>query len=78
MPSPGSWVWASLSMSGEQTQIPWDNVTAFYPTDLEAKEQCGDTIEAPTFLLQSLAGDHTEHPHKQTHIFNSLKLLFCL
>lgn len=76
---PGSWVWASLSMSGEQTQIPWNSVTAFRPTDLEAKEQCGDTIEAPTFPLQSLAGDHTEHPYNRLiYILNSLKLLFCL
>lgn len=52
-------------MSGEQTQIPWNSVIAFYPTDLEAKEECGDTIEDPTFPLQSLAGDHTEHPYNR-------------
>lgn len=59
-------MWASLSMSGEQTQIPLDNVTAFHPTDLEAKEQCVDTIQAPTFLLLSLAGHCIEHPHNST------------
>lgn len=56
-------------MSSEQTQIPWDYVTAFHPTDLEAKNSVGTPLRLPlshsSLWLETIQNIHTTDSHTQ-------------